>query len=74
MIVSNFHIILNAFQRQMYLLFDSAEHERATPDFDCIYSWRRALTNVVENKIPVLQLTSCYLKVAVSLQFLKASV
>lgn len=52
MIVSNFHIILNAFQRQTYLLFDSAVHKWATPDVDCIYSWVRALTSVVKKQNP----------------------
>lgn len=75
MIVSNFHIILNAFQRQTYLLFDSAEHKWATPDVDCIYSWWRALTSVVKKQNPcATAYMSCYLIVAVSLQFLKASV
>lgn len=52
MIVSNFHIILNAFQRQTYLLFDSAVHKWATPDVDCIYSRVRALTSVVKKQNP----------------------
>lgn len=30
--VSNFHVILNAFQRQKYLLFDSAEHKQDLED------------------------------------------
>lgn len=70
--VSNFHIILNAFQRQTYLLFDSAEHKRATPD---VYSRWRAFDRVVSKRIAVLQLI-CHAtsNVAVGLQFLKASV
>lgn len=35
-LVSNFHILLNAFQRLKYFLFNSAEHKQATPDVEDI--------------------------------------